>query len=173
MGPRGVRSTPPGPLEMSVVSRSVAARGFQWAAFLAVAASALAADQAAKWIVAAAIAVGEDVQVAGAVGLTHVWNSGIAFGLFSGRTTLIAIATAVAVAALLAWFARAGARHPLLPVAFGLLLGGSLSNLADRLRIGYVVDYLELPHWPSFNLADVAIFAGIAVLLAAHARATS
>ncbi|MBY0397328.1 MAG: signal peptidase II [Thermoleophilia bacterium] len=169
MGTR-VGSTSPGPLAISVASRSVAARGFQWAAFLVVAASALAADQAAKRVAAAAIALGQHVHLASSVGLTHVRNSGIAFGLFAGRTTLIAIATAVAVAALLTWFARAGARHPLLPVAFGLLLGGSLSNLADRLRLGYVTDYLELPNWPSFNLADVFIVVGVAVLLAAHAR---
>ena len=55
---------------------------------------------------------------------------------------------------MLVFFARSGARHPVLPVALGLVIGGSLSNLLDRVRLGYVTDFLDLRYWPAFNLAD-------------------
>ena len=75
--------------------------------------------------------------------------------------------TAVAVIWMLFYFARAGARHPVLPVALGLLVGGSLANLIDRLRLGHVTDFLDLRFWPAFNLADSFIVVGVAILLAA------
>ena len=68
---------------------------------------------------------------------------------------------------MLAYFARSGARHPVLPVALGLVIGGSISNLADRVRLGYVTDFLDLRYWPAFNLADSFIVIGVAILLAA------
>jgi signal peptidase II len=68
---------------------------------------------------------------------------------------------------MLVYFARAGARHPVLPVALGLLVGGSLSNLIDRIRLGHVTDFLDLRFWPAFNLADTFIVIGVAILLAA------
>jgi signal peptidase II len=68
---------------------------------------------------------------------------------------------------MLFYFARSGARHPILPVALGLLVGGSISNLVDRLRLGHVTDFLDLRFWPAFNLADSFIVVGVAVLLAA------
>ena len=75
--------------------------------------------------------------------------------------------TAGAVGWMLVYFAKAGARHPILPVALGLLIGGSLSNLIDRLRLGHVTDFLDLRFWPAFNLADTFIVVGVAILLAA------
>ena len=64
------------------------------------------------------------------------------------------------------FFARSGARHPILPVALGLVIGGSVSNLLDRVRLGYVTDFLDFRYWPAFNLADSFIVIGVAVLLA-------
>ena len=68
---------------------------------------------------------------------------------------------------MLLFFARSGARHPILPVALGLLIGGSASNLTDRIRLGHVTDFLDLRFWPAFNLADAFIVVGVAILLAA------
>ena len=68
---------------------------------------------------------------------------------------------------MLVFFARSGARHPILPVALGLVIGGSTSNLLDRVRLGYVTDFLDLRYWPAFNLADSFIVIGVLVLLAA------
>ncbi len=66
---------------------------------------------------------------------------------------------------MLLFFARSGARHPVLPVALGLVIGGSVSNLVDRVRLGYVTDFIDLRYWPAFNLADSFIVVGVVILL--------
>jgi len=68
---------------------------------------------------------------------------------------------------MLVYFARSGARHPVLPIALGLLIGGSAGNLVDRIRLGHVTDFLDLTYWPAFNLADSFIVTGVVVLLLA------
>ena len=108
--------------------------------------------------------LGDAVEVVGPFTIHHVRNTGIAFGLFSDSTSVVIALTAVAIGALLVFFARSGARHPLLPVAVGLVLGGSASNLVDRLRLGYVTDFLDLDYWPAFNLADTFIVVGVGLL---------
>jgi signal peptidase II len=64
------------------------------------------------------------------------------------------------------YFARSGARHPVLPIALGFLIGGSIGNLVDRIRLGHVTDFLDLTYWPAFNLADTFIVVGVAILMA-------
>jgi signal peptidase II len=64
------------------------------------------------------------------------------------------------------YFAKAGARHPILPVALGFLIGGSLGNLVDRVRLGHVTDFLDVSFWPAFNLADTFIVLGVVILMA-------
>ena len=150
---------------VSSVERSLAADIVQWAALIAVAAAALAADQVTKRIVAGTLALGEEVHVAGPLSIHHVQNSGIAFGFFASATLMVIVLTAVVVAWMVVFFARSGARHPVLPVALGLVVGGSLSNLVDRIRLGHVTDFLDLRYWPAFNLADTFIVVGVAVLL--------
>ena len=68
---------------------------------------------------------------------------------------------------MLVFFARSGRRHPVLPVALGLVLGGSIANLIDRVRLGHVTDFLDLVAWPAFNLADTFIVVGVAILFGA------
>jgi len=68
---------------------------------------------------------------------------------------------------MLFFFARSGSRHPVLPVALGLLIGGSASNLTDRVRLGHVTDFIDVRYWPAFNLADSFIVLGVLILLAA------
>ena len=113
----------------------------------------------------ASIRLDSAVKLIGPVSIRHVQNSGIAFGLFSSATAIVIVLTTVAVGWMLVFFARSGARHPALPVALGLLIGGSVSNLVDRVRLGYVTDFLDLRWWPAFNLADASIVVGVAVLL--------
>ena len=113
------------------------------------------------------LALGDGVHVAGPFWIRHVENSGIAFGLFASATAIVILLTASAVAWMLVFFARSGARHPVLPVSLGLVIGGSLSNLLDRVRLGYVTDFLDLRYWPAFNLADSFIVIGVCVLLTA------
>ena len=147
--------------------RSLAAGPRQWIGLGAVTAAAVAADQLTKMIVSSALGLGEHVDVAGPLSIHHVQNSGIAFGLFSTATEVVIVLTALAVTWMLVFFARSGSRHPILPVALGLLLGGSLSNLIDRVRLGHVTDFIDFRYWPAFNLADTFIVAGVAVLIGA------
>jgi len=150
---------------ISVAERSLAAGPLQWLGLVAVALAAVIADQVTKHVVSSQLALGDEVHVVGPFSLHHVQNSGIAFGLFPRSTVTIALLTAVAVVWMVWFFARSGARHPVLPTALGLLIGGSLSNLADRIRLGHVTDFLDLSWWPSFNLADTFICVGVAILL--------
>jgi signal peptidase II len=147
--------------------RSLAAGVWQWLGLAAVAGAAVAADQVTKWIVSSSLSLGESVDVVGPLTIHHVHNSGIAFGLFPTATAAVIVLTGVAVTWMLVFFARSGGRHPILPVALGLLLGGSVSNLADRVRLGHVTDFLDFRFWPAFNLADSFIVAGVAVLIGA------
>jgi signal peptidase II len=156
---------------ISAAERSLAAGASQWLGLGAVAVAAVAADQATKQIVASQLHLGEEVHVLGPFTLHHVQNSGIAFGLFSNSTPVVTVLTAIAVAWMVWFFARAGSRHPVLPTALGLLIGGSLSNLADRIRLGHVTDFLDVKYWPAFNLADSFICIGVAILLLTLVRA--
>jgi signal peptidase II len=150
-----------------MVERSLSAGPFHWLALLAVAFAAILADQITKAIVASQLELGESVEVVGPLSIRHVNNPGIAFGLFSSWATAVTILTACAIGWMVVYFARSGARHPVLPVALGLLIGGSLANLVDRIRLGHVTDFLDLRFWPAFNLADTFIVVGVAILLAA------
>jgi signal peptidase II len=152
---------------ISTARRSLAARPWQWAGLGAVVAAAVTADQLTKHIVASQLSLDESVHVLGPFSIHHVQNSGIAFGLFASATPLVTALTALAVGWMLVFFARSGARHPVLPVALGLLIGGSMSNLVDRIRLGHVTDFLDLRWWPAFNLADTFIVVGVAILFAA------
>jgi signal peptidase II len=149
-----------------MASRSLAAGARQWAALVLVATAAVAADQVTKAIVRSELDLGEAVHVAGPFDIHHVRNTGIAFGLFPGAASPVTILTGIAVIWMLVYFARSGARHPVLPVALGFLVGGSVSNLVDRIRQGYVTDFLDPDYWPAFNLGDVFITVGVILLLA-------
>jgi signal peptidase II len=167
--PREVRvgSSTDGLTPVSVAERSLAAGGWQWAGLAAVAVAAIIADQVTKHVVTSTLALDESVDVVGPLSIHHVQNSGIAFGLFSSATAVVTVLTGVAVVWMIVFFARSGARHPVLPAALGLLIGGSLSNLVDRIRLHHVTDFIDLGWWPAFNLADSFIVIGVAILLGA------
>jgi signal peptidase II len=152
---------------VSVAKRSFAARTAQWAGLSVVVLVAVAADQTTKLIVTRSLNLDESLHVIGAFSIHRVQNPGIAFGLFGGATPIVTALTALAVGWMLLFFARSGARHPVLPVALGLLIGGSLSNLIDRIRLGHVTDFLDFRYWPSFNLADSFIVVGVGILFVA------
>jgi signal peptidase II len=152
---------------VSVAERSLAAGPWQWLGLAAVVVAAAAADQLTKHVVSTELALDEDVRVLGPFSIHHVQNSGIAFGLFASATAVVTVLTAVAVAWMLVFFARSGSRHPVLPAALGLLIGGSVSNLVDRVRLGHVTDFLDFQGWPAFNLADTFIVVGVGILLLA------
>jgi signal peptidase II len=162
-----VGSTTDGLTPISAAERQFGATWHQWLSLAAVALAGLGADQLTKAIVTTRLDLGDQVHVAGPFSIHHVTNSGIAFGLFASATPIVILLTALAVAWMLYFFARSGSRHPVLPVALGLVIGGSVSNLVDRVRLGHVTDFLDLKYWPAFNLADSFIVAGVAALLLA------
>jgi signal peptidase II len=129
----------------------------------------VALDQAAKSVVEANLVPGEHVDLLGPLGLTLVHNRGVAFGLASGGGVAL---IALVLAALLfvgALFARDPDRAGMW-IAVGLLAGGALGNLADRVRADAVTDYIDVLSWPPFNLADVAITLGVAALALSYLR---
>jgi signal peptidase II len=152
---------------ISVAERSLGASRWQWLGLAAVVAVAIAADQVTKHIVVSKLALDDAVHLVGPVSIHHVQNSGIAFGLFAQATAVVTVVTAAAVVWMVVFFARSGGRHPVLPAALGLLIGGSVSNLVDRIRLHHVTDFIDFTYWPAFNLADSFIVIGVAILLAA------
>jgi signal peptidase II len=98
------------------------------------------------------------------VNLVHVRNTGVAFSLFSGGGTLVLVFTLAALALLVAYFARRPERS-LLWLPTGMLTGGAIGNLIDRIASGAVTDWIKLPHWPAFNVADMSITFGVLTLL--------
>ncbi|MDX6506928.1 MAG: signal peptidase [Gaiellaceae bacterium] len=162
-----VGSSTNGLAPVSVAERSLGAGAWQWGGLTTVALSALLADQVTKHVVTRTLGLDQAEHVVGPLSIHHVQNSGIAFGLFSSATVGVAVITAGAVLWMLVFFARSGSRHPVLPAALGLLIGGSVSNLVDRVRLGHVTDFIDLRYWPAFNLADSFIVVGVAILLGA------
>jgi signal peptidase II len=152
---------------VSAAERLLGAGLFQWIGLAVVAFAALGADQLTKQIVSDHLALHDGVHVVGPFSIHHVQNSGIAFGLFSSATVIVIVLTALAVGWMLLFFARSGGRHPVLPAALGLVIGGSISNLIDRVRVGHVTDFLDFRYWPAFNLADSFIVIGVVILFAA------
>ncbi len=130
---------------------------------------AAAADQAAKAAIEAHLVPGEHVDVLGPLGLTLSHNRGVAFGLAGGAGAPLVLLTLVALGVVGYLFARDPTR-PGMWVATGLVAGGALGNLTDRVRADAVTDYVDLPHWPPFNLADVAITAGVLLLVCLYLR---
>jgi signal peptidase II len=124
----------------------------------------VAADQASKALVRANIDLGARDGVFPGLEIVHTRNSGVAFGLFSGGGIVLVIIGIASVVALLAFFAT-HSRRPLVWLPTGLLLGGAAGNLIDRLRQGFVTDFIDPVLWPAFNVADSCITLGVLSLL--------
>lgn len=124
----------------------------------------VAVDQVTKKLARDGIRPGEEDPVLPALKLVNVRNEGVAFGIDAGGAALVIALIAVALLALVLYFARHAAR-PLVWLPTGLLLGGALGNVVDRVRDGAVTDFLKIPAWPAFNVADVAITVGVVALV--------
>jgi signal peptidase II len=139
---------------------------------LALAAIVVVLDQLSKlWIVDRLAASRSSLHITGFFDIVLVRNRGVSFGLFDNDAAINGIAfsllAAVIVAVLLVWLWRASGM--LLPAAIGLVVGGAIGNVIDRLRLGSVVDFLDFYlgawHWPAFNLADAAICIGVGLMV--------
>lgn len=135
-----------------------------WRRLAGVVGVVVALDQATKQIAIASVERGEAVNVFLGLDITNTRNTGVAFGALQGRGTIVAILVAVALTLLLGYFAF-NAGRPWLWLPGGLLLGGALGNLADRVREGAVIDFVDPIAWPAFNLADACIVVGVLALL--------
>jgi signal peptidase II len=129
----------------------------------------LALDQIVKALVISALELGEERDLVAGIRLVNTRNSGVAFGQLQDGGAIVAVVIAVAIGALLVYFAR-HAQQPLVWLPTGMLLGGALGNIVDRLREGAVIDFLKLPYWPAFNVADASITIGVVILLVVMER---
>ena len=140
------------------------ASGGAWARAALVMAAVIALDQVTKALVRSSVAIGDRDGVFPGVEIVHVRNEGVAFSRFSGGGAVVAIIVGAALLALVAYFVT-HLDKPLVWLPTGMLLGGALGNVIDRLRDGAVTDFIKLPGWPAFNVADIAITLGVLVLL--------
>jgi signal peptidase II len=125
----------------------------------------VAADQLSKAAVRNSIVPGETRSVLPGLQLVNTRNQGVAFGFLPGRHVVVTILVGAALLVLLFYFARHRDK-PLIWLPTGMLLGGALGNILDRLRVGSVTDFIKLPlGWPPFNLADTSITLGVLLLL--------
>jgi signal peptidase II len=148
----------------TAVAGSVRARGLLVVSAL----GTLAVDQATKALVVARLGPDDRIAVAGDVfGIVLRYNTGGAFGMGQGAPIFFFVATIVIVIVATIW----GWRTPEVAGPVGLVVGGGLGNLLDRVRYGKVVDFLDLSFWPTFNVADSAIVVGVLLLLLMSRRA--
>jgi signal peptidase II len=154
----------------SAVTRAPGARRWTrrlagpWPRACLVLAAVVAADQLSKRAVETSIVQGEERKLLPGVQLVNTRNDGIAFGFLPGSHVAVTIAIGVALLALLFYFAR-HSRAPLIWLPTGMLIGGAIGNVVDRVRAGSVTDFIKLPlGWPPFNLADLSITLGVVIL---------
>lgn len=140
-----------------------------WALAGVVCALVVAADQAAKAVVEDHLVPGQYEPVLGPLELTLSHNRGVAFGLAGGAGVGLIVVTAVALAVIGYLFAR-NPQRPGMWLAVGLVAGGAIGNLADRIRHDAVTDFIAVGSWPPFNLADVSITLGVLLLVYLYMR---
>ena len=138
------------------------------AALFLIAVLLVAADQLSKLWVRSTLAIGQSIPETGFFRLTHIQNTGAAFGLFHGQSFSLTIVGLIGTAVLLLYIFLIPYRFPhldsrLSKPALALVLGGTIGNLIDRLRYGYVTDFIDISIWPAFNIADSAITVGIII----------
>lgn len=135
-----------------------------WQRLLVIATAVVAIDQISKAIVIGSVNPLQRIDLVPGVHIVHVLNDGVAFGFLGGSRATVLLITLAALALVLGWFSTAPLRQGSW-LAIGLLIGGALGNLIDRLNHDAVTDFIDLPIWPAFNLADIAITFGAAALI--------
>jgi signal peptidase II len=137
--------------------------------FVAAALIVLALDQASKELVRTLLERGESWPDAWPVRLHYVTNTGAAFGILKDQTGFLVVTTIIGLGAIYLYYRYPPFDHVVAPIAMGMMLGGAVGNLVDRLRLGRVTDFIDFPFWPSFNVADSSIVIGVAILLLGYA----
>ena len=126
---------------------------------------ALGLDQLTKWLVTSNMVRSQSIPEEGFFRITYVWNTGSAFGLFTGHGEILTVVSLVAVAMLIFFYRHAGQESLIVRLAIGLQLGGALGNIVDRFRLGHVTDFIDVGPWPIFNIADSSIVIGITIMV--------
>jgi signal peptidase II len=137
--------------------------------FAVAAALIIVFDVLTKWVVSHSMHLHQSIPVLGDFGrLTYIRNPGAAFGLFSGSRITFILISVVAIAIILSLLSREHYRGRLSMLALGMILGGAVGNLVDRIRLGEVVDFIDLgfgaTRWPVFNVADMGVTIGVCIL---------
>ncbi len=136
-----------------------------WLRVAIVAAVVIVLDQVSKGLLRSSLAFGASTTVVpGVLTLVRTTNSGVAFSALSGSVVVVTLLALAVLALLLSFFARLATRR-LLWLPTGMVAGGALGNLIDRVRLGAVTDFIKLPHWPAFNVADSAVTLGVVALV--------
>jgi len=133
--------------------------------FFLVALTVVALDQVSKFFISANMTLGQSIPEEGFFRITYSTNVGGVFGIFANQAFLITLTAIVGVAAILVYSRYPQANRVLVRVALGLLMGGAVGNLIDRIRLGEVVDFIDVGAWPIFNLADSAVVVGIILII--------
>ena len=134
-------------------------------AFFIAALSVLIVDQVSKHFVRTELTLGQKIPEEGFFQITYSINTGGVFGLFADQAFLITIIAVVGVIAILVYSRYPAFNGLLVKVSLGLLLGGAIGNLIDRIRFGWVTDFIHVGGWPVFNLGDSAIVIGVILIL--------
>ncbi len=145
--------------------------------FFLIALLVVVADQLSKIGIRSNLALGESLPETGLFRLTHVYNTGAAFGLFQGQSFPLTVVAIFGIVVLLLFTLLFYHRFPLLDSrlgkpALGLILGGTVGNLIDRLRFGFLTDFIDFGFWPAFNIADSAITVGVIIFAYSLLRLT-
>ena len=154
------------PTEQTKRSRATSLR-LRWRRdllFFSTAAAVLALDQVTKHVVRATLERGEVFPEGWPVRFVNVANTGAAFGILQEQNAFLVVTTAIGVAAILLYYWYPPFEHAIMTAAVGMILGGAIGNLSDRLRLGEVTDFIDFPHYPAFNVADSCIVVGAAAL---------
>lgn len=152
-------------VERAVARRHRRQAHSRWMTAAALAVLVLVADQVTKVVVRASMSLGDSLDLLPGLDLTRVNNTGIAFGLFPGRATAVSVLTVMALCAIAISLAGLVARNVTVAAGAGLLVGGSVGNLIDRLAHGAVTDFIDPISWPAFNVADIGIVTGAALIV--------
>lgn len=136
------------------------------APFFLIALAVFTFDLVTKSVIRNNLAIGESWPSDGwLVKITHVTNTGAAFGILQDQGFFLTITAFVGMGAIVFYYAFPPLEHGLLRVALGLQLGGAIGNLLDRLRFGEVTDFIHFPHYPAFNVADSSIVIGLVIIV--------
>ena len=147
--------------------RSERADLFDWISLVIIVVATFLVDKITKSVATRTLARGASDQILPFFSLTRIQNDGIAFSQLSGQGALISVMTSAAIVWMLVYFARSGRKHAIVPSALGLVIGGAAANLIERLQDGKVTDFLQIHHWPIFNVADMSIVCGVVLLIVA------